>query len=333
MIPFAVAGVQINVSASHENVSAMKHKVDVVMARFPWVQMIVFSELATYGPLPGNNKGSVEFIEEEFSKLAAHHGVWILPGSIFEKFDGRVYNTASVINPAGEVVGRYRKMFPFAPYEAGVDGGTEFLAFDVPGIGRFGVSICYDIWFPETTRTLTAMGVEVLLHPVLTGTIDRDVELSIARATAAMFQCYVFDINGLGAGGTGRSIVIDPAGTVLYQAGGHEEIIPLEIDLEVVRRQRAVGSMGLGQHQKSFRDRAVDFDVYNSELFDKSYLESLGPLTMPQKGGPAGLEGRGPQRSSQPGPDNQPGPKLRQRQTRRPVRAAANDLKVRLIGK
>jgi hypothetical protein len=41
----------------------------------------------------------------------------------------------------------------------------------------------------------------VLLHPVLTGTSDRDAELAIARATAAQFQCYVFDVNGLGAGG------------------------------------------------------------------------------------------------------------------------------------
>lgn len=319
MIPFAVAGVQMNVPASHENVSAMKHKVDMVMARFPWVQMIMFSELATYGPLSGNHKGTVEFIEEEFSKLAVHHGVWILPGSTFEKSDGRMYNTASVINPAGEVVGRYRKMFPFTPYEHGVDGGTEFLAFDVPGIGCFGVSICYDIWFPETTRTLTAMGVEVLLHPVLTGTIDRDVELSIARATAAMFQCFVFDINGIGAGGTGRSTIIDPAGTVLYEAGGHEEIIPLEIDLEVVRRQRAVGSMGLGQHQKSFRDRAVDFGVYNRAAFDKSYLESLGPLTMPHQGSPAGL-------------GNQPVAEHRQPQTK-PRRAAEKNLKMRVIGK
>ena len=333
MIPFAVAGVQMNVPASQENVSAMKQKVEQVMARFPWVQMIVFSELATYGPLPGNHKGTVEFIEKEFAELAARHGVWILPGSIFEKFDGRLYNTATVINPAGAVVGRYRKMFPFAPYEVGVEGGTEFLAFDVPGIGRFGVSICYDIWFPETTRTLTAMGVEVLLHPVLTATLDRDVELSIARATAAMFQCYVFDINGLGAGGTGRSTVIDPAGTVLYEAGGQEEIIPLEIDLEQVRRQRAAGSMGLGQHHKSFRDRAVEFDVYNREHFDKSYLDSLGPLTMLQKGSQVGLESGGQPPVSQPGPETQPGGPRQQPQARRPLRRAAKDLKVRLIGK
>jgi deaminated glutathione amidase len=53
----------------------------------------------------------------------------------------------------------------------------------VPQVGRFGLSICYDIWFPETTRQLTSAGVEVLLHPVLTGTTDRDAELAIARAT------------------------------------------------------------------------------------------------------------------------------------------------------
>ena len=290
MIPFAVAGVQMNVSATDENVTAMKHKVAQVMVRFPWVQMILFSELATFGPLPKHHPESIEPIENEFRELAARHGIWLLPGSIFERCGGRLYNTASVIDPAGEVVGRHRKMFPFAPYEAGVEGGTEFLVFDVPEVGRFGVSICYDIWFPETTRTLTAMGAEVLLHPPLTGTIDREVELSIARATAAMFQCYVFDINGLGAGGMGRSSVIDPAGMVLYQAGGQDEIIPVEIDLEQVRRQRAVGIRGLGQTLKSFRDRAVEFDVYDRGYFDESYLDSIGPLEMPEKGGRAGLK-------------------------------------------
>ena len=99
------------------------------------------------------------------------------------------------------------------------------------------------------------MGMEVLLHPVLTGTIDRDVELAIARATAAQFQCYVFDINGLDAGGVGRSSVVDPSGTVLHQSGAGEEIIPIEIDIARVRRQRERGLNGLGQPLKSFRDR------------------------------------------------------------------------------
>ena len=292
MVPFAIAGVQMPVPAMHDNIAAMIHRIDVVAARFPWVQMIVFSELAMCGPVH-NNPVPLPGVQEAALQAAARkHGVWLITGGVFERLpDGRIVNTCSVIGPDGEVVTRYRKMFPFRPYERDVAAGTEFCVFDVPGVGRFGLSICYDIWFPETTRTLTAMGAEVLLHPVLTGTIDRDVELAMARATAAQFQCYVFDINGLGAGGVGRSCVVDPAGTVLHQAAGGEEVIPVEIDLMQVRRQRETGLRGLGQVLKSFRDRDVDFSVYDRNSGIDSYLHALGPLAMPQKGSQAGLGG------------------------------------------
>ena len=138
------------------------------------------------------------------------------------------------------------------------------------------------------------MGAEIVLHPVLTGTIDREIELSIARATAAMFQCYVFDINGLGAGGTGRSCVVDPSGTMLYQAAGQEEIIPVEVDFDMVRRQRTNGLRGLGQTLKSFRDHRCDFPVYDDDRFDTSYLDGLGPLKMPAQGTPHGIDGPTP---------------------------------------
>ena len=291
MTPFAIAGIQMHVAALRENISAMRHQIDLLMNRFPWVQMVVFSELAPYGPLPELAKPLPNGAEESFQEMAARHGIWLLPGSMFEQSGGVIYNTASVIDPQGKVVGRYRKMFPFLPFEAGIASGEEPLVFDVPGIGRFGVSICYDIWFPETTRMLTSMGVEVLLHPVLTGTIDRDVELSIARATSAMFQCYVFDINGIGAGGVGQSAVFDPSGSCLYQAAGAEEMIPIEVDFDLVRRQRAVGIKGLGQTLKSFRDRAVDFTNYDRTRPASPYLARLGPLEMPARGSRAGLDG------------------------------------------
>ncbi len=289
MTPFAIAGVQMHVSATHENVTAMSHRIDSVMVRFPWVQMIVFSELAPYGPLPGNHPESTEGAIDVFREAAQRHNVWILPGSMFEHSETGLYNVATVINPQGEVVAKYAKMFPFLPYEAGVQGGTEFCVFDVPSVGRFGVSICYDIWFPETTRHLVSMGAEVLLHPVLTGTIDREIELPMARSTAAMFQTYIFDINGLGPGGFGRSCVVDPSGTILYQAAGQEEIIPIEIDFDLVRRQRAVGLRGLGQPVKSFRDRAAHFGTYDPATADHTYLNSLGPLEMPTQASQEGL--------------------------------------------
>lgn len=286
MKPFAIAGIQAPVSAHESNVEAMLHRLNVCMAKFPWVQMVLFSELAPHGPLPRHPEPAGGPTETAFCSAAAHHGIWLLPGSYFERDEsGALYNTAPVIDPAGHVVSRYRKMFPFLPYEHGIEYGTEFCVFDVPDAGRFGVSICYDIWFPETTRTLTALGAEVLLHPVLTNTVDRNVELSIARATAAQFQLYVFDINGLGAGGVGRSCVIDPAGTVLHQAGAAEEIVPIEINFEFVRRQREIGLHGLGQPLKSFRDRRVDFSVYNKGLARPYYWDSLGVLEVPARGG------------------------------------------------
>ncbi len=284
MTPFAIAGIQMHVAAVHSNVDALRNKIDIAMARFPWTQMVLFSELSPYGPLlkfaqPLMNE-TVALLQED----ARRHKIWLIPGSMFEKTeDGRTFNTSIVINPAGEIVTSYRKMFPFRPYEAGISAGTEFCVFDVPDVGRFGLSICYDIWFPETTRHLTAQGVEVLLHPVLTGTTDRDAELSIARATAAQFQCYVFDVNGLGSGGVGRSCVVDPSAQVLYQAAGQEEIFPIEIDLDQVRRQRETGMKGLGQVLKSFRDREASFPVYDTGSGADAYLHTLGPLEMPRQ--------------------------------------------------
>lgn len=292
MTPFAIAGVQMHVAATHDNVEGMRQRLDILMARFPWVQMVLFSELCPYGPLTRYAQPFPNAAIDHFRLDARRHGIWLIPGSMYEKAeDGRIYNTAVVISPEGEIVATYRKLFPFRPYEPEeVAAGTEFCVFDVPDAGRFGLSICYDMWFPETTRQLTSMGAEVILHPVLTGTVDRDAEIAIARATAAMFQCYVIDVNGLGAGGVGRSCVVSPSAHILHQSTGQEDLFPIEIDFDQVRRQRETGFMGLGQVLKSFRDREVDFPVYDRGSGADAYLRRLGPLVTPAKGTRAGLD-------------------------------------------
>lgn len=281
----AIAGIQMRIHHGRDNVPAIVARIDETMLRFPWVQMVAVSELASFGAqladaitLPGP-------VEETYQALAARHRIWLIPGSVFERAgDGNIYNTAPVIGPDGKIVARCRKLFPFCPYESGVTGGTEFCVFDVPAIGRFGLSICYDSWFPEVARTLTAMGAEVLLQPVLTDTTDRDLELSIARSTAAQFQVHVVNINGIGDGGLGRSCIVDCAGQVLYIAGADEETIPVELDLDQVSRQRERGIRGLGQVMKSFRDRRVDFPVYDRTSGLAQSLAALGPLRMPDRG-------------------------------------------------
>jgi predicted amidohydrolase len=284
MRPFAIAGIQMKVSAVAPNVEMMKLKIDITMNLYPWIEMIMFSELCAYGPLTHTAQPIPNNFEAEMQAMAKKYGIWLLPGSIFEKSEDKLYNTATVINPDGEIVTRYRKMFPFYPYEVGVTPGDSFCTFDVPGVAKFGVSICYDMWFPETIRTLVSMGAEVIMHPTMSGTIDRDIELSIVRAMASVNQCYFFDVNGLDTGGCGRSLVVGPDGRVLHQSEGTEEIIPLELNIARVKRSRELGILRLGQPLKSFRDhlKTNKFDIYQPAT-PQTYLDSLGPLIKPSR--------------------------------------------------
>lgn len=277
MKPFGIAGIQMNLIHG-SNLDEIEHRISTVMHLYPWVEMIVLSELAAHGPLLSYAEPMPGATEGRFCELAHQYGLWLVPGSAFEQKNGAIYNTAAVINPQGEVVVRHSKLFPFRPYEHDVEPGDNFVVFDVPDAGRFGLCICYDMWFPEVPRTLTAMGAEVILHPVLTGTNDRDIELNMARANGAIFQSYIIDINGLGVGGVGQSCIVDPTGKTVHQAGVGEEFLVAEIDFDLVRRQREAGVRNLGQPLKSFRDTKLEFVVYHRRKWRNDYLNSLGPL-------------------------------------------------------
>jgi hypothetical protein len=95
---------------------------------------------------------------------------------------------------------------------------------------------------------------------------------------AAINQAYIVDINGIEGGGNGRSLIVDPEGLVLHQAGEGEELIPVELDLERAALVRRRGFKSLGQTLKSFRDRRVEFDLYKSRAHCAEYLASLGAL-------------------------------------------------------
>jgi len=281
MSHFSIAGLQLELS-DQDNFYVIQKEIEKVKKTFPWVDMIILSELSTFGTSTAHAQSMPGEAEQLYCDLAQKNNIWLIPGSLFERHDGKVYNTAPVINPQGEVVKRYRKMFPFYPYEKGVEAGEEFVVFDVPNVGRFGVSICYDQWFPETSRTLAWMGAEVIICPTLTGTIDRDLELSIARTNAIVSQAYFFNINVAGRMGNGQSIVVGPDGKVIHQAGENFEIIPVEIDLEHVRRVRERGVLGLGQTLKSFRDSKVVFPPYVQGCEGSAALQSLGELKKPE---------------------------------------------------
>jgi predicted amidohydrolase len=276
MSRIAIAGLQLAL-AWGDNRAAVAAEVAVTVKRFPWVQMLVLPELACLGPdlrhaepLPGPT-------EQGLQALAAQHGVWLVTGSLYERSGQHIHNTASVIDPQGRVVARHRKLYPFLPYEVGVTPGDAVTVFDVPGVGRFGLCVCYDGWFPEVARAMAWLGAEVVLMPSMTQTLDRAQELVLAQAQAIAQQCCVVNINIAGGLGVGRSIVVGPEGEVLHQAGELREVVPLTLDLAQVRSVRERGTLGLGQVLKSFRDSPFAWPCYAAGAVSPS-LAALGPL-------------------------------------------------------
>jgi predicted amidohydrolase len=280
MTTFAIAGLQLE-AENGDNVDSMLAEINAAARRFPWLDMVVLGELNACGTDVSTAEPLAGSTEERFCEVARKHSIWLIPGSVHEADNGAVYNTAPVINPDGQVVARYRKQFPWLPYEDRVTPGDQFTVFDVEGIGRFGISICYDMWFPETIRTMAWMGAEVILHPSLTSTIDRGAEIAMVKAHAAMNQVYFFDVNVAGPLGVGQSCIAGPGGEVIYQAGRSREIIPLKLDMNYLRDVRRNGWQNLGQPLKSFRDSKVEFPQY-SEGYDSEPLRALGRLRKPE---------------------------------------------------
>jgi formamidase len=233
-------------------------------------------------------------LTDRIGALAREVGKWIIPGSIFEAYAGRTHNAALAFSPDGELVARYRKLFPWMPFEDS-SPGDEYTVFDIPGLGRFGLMICYDGWVPEIPRTLAWMGAEVIIQPTLTRSVDREQELVLARANAIANQCFIVNPNYGRAFGTGRSVIVDPEGRILALGGAGEEFLTQIIDLDTVRHTREFGTAGLNPLWKQLRDSPPPpFPQYQQGFAAGEIMSQLGPMPVLRVATPAVPAGRPP---------------------------------------
>jgi formamidase len=263
-------------------------EVRTLAAIAPAVDLHVFPEyyltgMGSFGsPMPPDYLASVAQpvpgpLTDRIARLARQTGKWIVPGSFVERDGANLHNTAVAVSPEGEVVARYRKLFPWMPYESSVPG-NEHVTFDIPGLGRFGLAICYDGWVPEIMRTLAWMGAEVILQPTYTRTADRPQELVLAQANAISNQVYVVNPNVGRLFGTGRSVVVDPEGRVLAQGGDGEEFLTLFLDLDLVSTVREHGTAGLNALWKQLRDAPPPFPPAVHGYAGGAVMAGLGPF-------------------------------------------------------
>ena len=279
MAKINICSLQLNLKDS-DNFEKISSEVDKVLSEGEQTHMIVLSELAVTGVKPDKEKSLLTFLPL-FSDLAKKYDTWLIPGTFHEFEDDVIYNTCPVINNEGELVAKARKLYPWLPYENQITPGNEICTFEYPGAGIIGVHICYDLWFPETSRALAMAGAELIINPTLTPTQDREIETVMVRATAAQQQCYYVDVNSVGEQGCGQSIACDPEGNVLHASDDQEDIFTVEVDFDFVRNSRKNGIMGLGQNLKSYRDNP--FSSMIKEKRNNNYLESLGALTQLKK--------------------------------------------------
>jgi predicted amidohydrolase len=258
-----------------KNMKNMVTQVELIKYYSPWVKIVVASELIIQGSpnfevlaqtIPGP-------ISNFCSNLAKKHKIYLIPGSMYEKKGDKIYNSSPVFDDKGNIIETYHKMYPWRPHEK-TTSGEKTLVFDIPGLAKIGLCNCYDLWFPEVIRDLVFKGAEIIFIPTAAGTQDRDQEITLTRSAAIQNQCYVVSINGLGingvsSGGKGHSLIVDPEGNIVQQAGQLQENLVAMLDMEAVQRSRDYGISGVTRPLASFFHEKHRFD-YQTQPFEKS---------------------------------------------------------------
>lgn len=240
---------QIDVNEG-ESVESRRSRVASLVREQAGADLVVLPELWTTGAFAYEGfAAEAEPLEgptyEVMAKAASDAGVWLHAGSIPERApadsgsatgDGPLYNTSLVFSPSGELAAAYRKIHRFG-FDKGeavlMAAGEDLVTVRLPGT-TLGVATCYDLRFPELFRGLVDAGAEILVVPAGWPERRRAHWTLLAQARAVENQAFVL---ACGTAGThagvpqaGHSIVVDPWGEVLAQAGAGEQVLTVEFD-------------------------------------------------------------------------------------------------------
>jgi predicted amidohydrolase len=231
--------------------------------------LVVLPELANSGCDFSSREQALKLAEEvgeteensgptlrAWREAAEESGVSVV-GGFLEREGGSLYNSATVVGPG--FFGRYRKTHLWDGEKLLYEAGRDLPVFDTP-LGRIGVLICYDAWFPETARILALHGADLLCVPANApddwvpeeqrrGDLTMLNVHAISHANAN--RLFVACANRVGDDYLGRSCTVDPTGGILaFGSVDAEELISADIDIERSQREKRVT-----EHSNVFGDR------------------------------------------------------------------------------
>ena len=238
----------VQVSAG-TNVDRNLTEIDEMLAGSPVSDLIALPEVFS---LRGSHQDYVNNAEtipgpttDRLAGMATQRSSWILAGSVIEKAESKIYNTSVLLDREGRIAARYRKIHLF---EAKLDNGqvirerdtyaagTEPVLVDVEG-WKCGMSICYDLRFPELFRLYARQGAHLFFVPSnFTQRTGKDHWEVLLRARAIENQCFVVGPNQCGTNpqtgveSYGYSMAVGPWGEILSQAGVEETVLITDLD-------------------------------------------------------------------------------------------------------
>lgn len=290
--------------------SRIHRDVDNLMAGMNIPELIVGVELAIGHYHPGDETkfgGDVipGKVTDELSAIAKKYGIYFMPGTMIERqtIDGetKLYNSAPIFGPDGEIIDVYRKICPYYPVETAITPGDRYVTFDIKEKDiKIGVMICHDWCFPEISRNLAIMGAEILIKPAIDPEGLYEVCKSLAPARALENQAYFISLNMtgeyMGSYAYGHSMVAAPNGQIVYEAGTNPVSTTITFDLDVVADARRYGTCYTDQFLRQLKvfnppqpyaNHYADAPIYDSlpdpdlsyktraELFEKDGLMTI----------------------------------------------------------
>ena len=244
MLTIALA--QIDIRTGRPEANLAKAEAFAAQAQRAGADILVFPELWLHGyDLERAEEWATPLSEGGFAHMAAlarEHGVF-LAGTGLERHSGGVSNTATFFSSDGDLLGAYRKihLFPLMGEPQYLVAGDHATVCNTPW-GPVGLTICYDLRFPELFRTMALAGVVLFIVPAQWPVPRLEAWLLLARARAVENEVFVAACNRVGVEGIatfpGRSLVVDPWGEVLGEGDDQERLLVAQADLNQIQRAR-----------------------------------------------------------------------------------------------
>lgn len=189
-----------------------------------------FQYAANYRELPMElaKKYSDEWMEQ-CAELARRYHAYVVPWDYYAADDGKVYNSSYILDREGKLIGRYCKCeLTYAELKNGLSCGDSIPVFDLD-IGRIGIMICFDNYFPEVAATLGNKGAQLILYPLYGDTMKLQWEMKLrARAIDHCFWVAPCKLSGSNEAFTG---LVDPVGNIVKTLQNANEYCVIDVDM------------------------------------------------------------------------------------------------------